>query len=262
MLAYHRRMPVASKSPLAGTRIAITRPVGSGDGLARRVRALGGAALLLPGARLRAAPDARTARAALRAALAGDVVIFTSPAAVRFAAALAKLKTSAQVLAPGRGTARALRRAGLAHVTCPAREDSEGLLELAALRAVRGQRIAIVGADGGRGLLESRLTARGGSVSAAHVYARTPARLDRRHANALLRTLHQPLFVLVSSAQALANILAALPGDARAALLAGTAVASSERLAQRAHAAGFARVRCAASAHAGDLLAAVVAGRA
>jgi hypothetical protein len=37
------------------------------------------------------------------------------------------------------------------------------------------------------------------------------------------------LYVLLSSAEALTNILAALPGDARRALLAGTPVVSSAR---------------------------------
>lgn len=261
LLAYHPRMPVASKHPLAGTRVAITRPVGSGGGLAHRVRVLGGEPLSLPGARLRAVRDAGTARAALRSALGCNVVIFTSPAAVRFGAALAELRTRAIVLAPGRGTAHALRRAGLARVICPEREDSEGMLALPALSKVHGLRIGIIGADGGRGLLQHELAARGGSISIAHVYDRTAARLDSRHANALLRAPHKPLFVLLTSAQALDNILAALPAGARRNLLAGTAVSSSERLADAARRAGFKRVLRAASAHADDLLAAIVGGR-
>lgn len=261
MLAYHPRMPDQSKFPLAATRIALTRPVGSAGALARRVRALGGTPLSLPGSRLRAPDDAGPARAALRKALACDVVIFTSPAAVRFAAALTRLRSRAQFLAPGRGTAAALRRLGSATVWIPTREDSEGLLALPVLRNVRGQRVGIVGAAGGRGLLDHTLTRRGATVDLAHVYVRAPARLDRRHAAALLRPSRQPLYVLLSSAQALANILAALPADARAALLAGTAVTSSTRLAEATQAAHFARTLVAASAHPGDLLARVRADR-
>ncbi|HKT41735.1 MAG TPA: uroporphyrinogen-III synthase, partial [Rhodanobacteraceae bacterium] len=98
--------------PLKGTRIAITRPVGTGAAWARRVRALGGTPLLLPGSSLRAASDARAARAALRMALACDVAIFTSPAAVKFALRLDALRSRATPLAPGAGTRAALRRAG------------------------------------------------------------------------------------------------------------------------------------------------------
>lgn len=259
MLAYHRRMK--HSRPLQGTRIAITRPAGTGAAWANRVRALGGTPLLLPGSSLRAAPDVRAARAALREALACDVVIFTSPAAVKFARLLGALRGAAAVLAPGTATQDALRRAGLRNATTPAREDSEGILALPLLRNVRGKRIGIVGASGGRGLLDRELATRGATVMHAHVYERAPARLDRRHADALKRDIGKPPFVLLSSTEALANIIANLPEDARRALLRGIAVASSARLATAARKAGFARVLRARSAHAGGMLAAVIDSR-
>src|SRR5690242_13951764 len=182
-------MSSRSGKPLAGMRIAITRPVGMGAGLRARVDALGGTALPLPGSSLRAMRDDIASRAALREALACKVVIFTSPAAVRFAARLLPLRPRATAIAPGAGTAAALKRrvTGL-HVTVPVRADSEGMLELAELQRVRGKRIGIVGAPGGRGLLEQALGGRGARVVQAQVYRRVPARLDRRHRQALLRT--------------------------------------------------------------------------
>lgn len=256
---YHRHM--ARQLPLAHTRIAITRPAGTGTGWARRVRALGGTPLLLPGSSLRAVADPGAATTALQAALASDGVIFTSPAAVRFAARLTHLSSRAKVLAPGAGTLRALHRAGCGQAIAPAREDSEGILALPALQHVAGQRIAIVGAPGGRGLLARELGSRGATVTHVHVYRRVPARLGRQHVDALQRATRQPLYVLLSSAEALANILAALPHDAHCALLAGTAVASSARISDAALTAGFRRALPAASAHAADLLAAVVRDR-
>lgn len=252
---------MAATRPLRGTRIAITRPAGSSSALVRRVHLLGGTPLRLPGSSLRAAPDARTARAALRAVLASDVAIFTSPAAVRFARALAPLRGRASLLAPGTGTLRALRRAGVVAARAPAREDSEGLLAMPTLGRVRDRCIGIVGAAGGRGLLDGELATRGARVLHAHVYLRLPPRLDRRHADALRRDAGKPLYVLLSSAQALGNLIVALPDGARRTLLGGTAVASSERLATAARRAGFARVLRAASAHATALLAAVIADR-
>jgi uroporphyrinogen-III synthase len=260
VLAYDRRM--AASQPLKGIRVAITRPAGTGAAWADRVRALGGTPLLLPGSSLRAAPDARAARMAMRDALACDVVVFTSPAAVRFARRLGGLRTAATVLAPGTGTQAALRRAGLRRAIAPAREDSEGILTLPALREVRGRRIGIVGAAGGRGLLDRELAARGGRVIHAHVYQRVPARLDRRHADALRRDARAPLYVPLSSAEALANIMAGLPDNALHILLRGTAVASSARLAAAARKAGFARVLRGQSARLQALLEAVVESRA
>jgi uroporphyrinogen-III synthase len=256
-LAYDRRM--APHRPLADTRIAITRPAGTGGALARRVRALGGTPLLLPGSSLRAAPGAGLARKALRAAVDCDVVVFTSPAAVRFARRLGALRGHATVLAPGTATREALRRAGLRQAIAPAREDSEGLLALPALGDVHGRRIGIVGAPGGRGLVELELAARGAKLIHAHVYQRAPARLDRRHADALRKASGKPLYVLLSSAEAIANIVASLPDGALRALLHGTAVASSERIAAATRKAGFARVLRAPSAHATDMLDAVIA---
>jgi uroporphyrinogen-III synthase len=71
-----------------------------------------------------------------------------------------------------------------------------------------------------------------------------------------------PLYVPLSSSEALRNLLTALPGNAKRALLGGTAIASSARLLQAARAAGFARVLRAESAHDGDLVAAIVAAHA
>ncbi|MDE2497618.1 MAG: uroporphyrinogen-III synthase, partial [Xanthomonadaceae bacterium] len=220
------------------------------------------APMLLPGSSLRAASDARAARTALREALACDTVIFTSPAAVKFARGLGALRSRATALAPGAGTQDALRRAGFRNAIAPAREDSEGLLALPVLRNVRGQRIGIVGAAGGRGLLQRELAGRGAKVIHAHVYERAPARLDRRHADALQRDARRPLYVLVSSSEALTNITASLPRDALRALLRGIAVASSARLATAAHQAGFASVLRASSAHAGEMLGAIIDSRA
>ena len=249
---------MARPRPLAGACIAVTRPAGTGAAWARRIRELGGTPLLLPGSSLREALDAATAREALRNALACDIAIFTSPAAVRFARRLGPLRSRARVLAPGVGTLRALRRAGFPDAQAPPREDSEGLLALPTLQDVRGLRIGIIGAAGGRGLLDRELTACGAMVVPAHVYRRLPARLDRRHADALRHATRRPLYVLLSSAEALANILATLPVDAQRALLGGVAVASSARLARIARDAGFARVLHSGSARATDMLEAVV----
>lgn len=250
---------MAHTASLRGTCIAITRPVGTAAALARQVRARGGAPVSLPGSSLREAPDRKAARAQLTAALACDVAIFTSPAAVRFAAKLRVLRGPERFLAPGGGTLRALRRAGVMQAVAPAREDSEGLLALPDLQSVHGRSVAIVGAAGGRGLLQRELARRGARLVQAHVYRRLPARLDLRHAIALQHAQTKPLYVLLSSAAALAAILDRLPLPARTALLAGTAVASSARLAAAARASGFARVLQSASPRGGAMLDAVVA---
>lgn len=231
----------------------ITRPAGTAAALARRVRKRGGRPLLLPGLSLRGAVDEAATRTALREALADTLLIFTSPAAVRHAARLAPLHTAATVVAVGQGTARALRRHGIRTPLVPARQDSEGLLGLPLLQPLRGCRIALIGAPGGRGLLREQLQARGARLHEVHVYQRTAPRLDRRHVDALLQ-LPETAVILLSSAEAWHNLSQRLPPPAIARLCAATAIVSSERLVQIARHAGFSRVVQARSALSADLL--------
>ena len=236
----------------------ITRPAGTAASFARQVRRRGGVPLLLPGRALRAVEAPLHAREQLGAALVGDdVLLFTSPAAVRFAAGLLPLRSGACALAVGQGTAVALRRHGIA-AQAPARQDSEGLLDLPALQAVQGRRVTLIGAAGGRDLLPSQLRARGARLREVRVYRRTPPQLDRRHVDALMR-LPADARVLLSSAQALAHLHEALPTSAGQRLCAAVAVVSSERLDHAARAAGFARLQRAVSAAPADLLAAAAA---
>jgi uroporphyrinogen-III synthase len=242
---------------LHGATLVLTRAAGSAQSEARRVRALGGHALLLPGSRLAPAADAAAARAALRAALRTPLCIFVSPAAVRAAARLDALAPGrrTRVLAVGAATARALHRHGVTDVEIPTRADSEGLLALPSLQQPL-TRVGLIGAPGGRELLPQALAARGTQVLRAAVYRRLPARLDRRHLLPLRRA-RAPLYVLLSSTEALGNLLRALPAQARTHLLDATAIASSARVAATARAAGFAQVHQARSALSADLLVAV-----
>ncbi len=251
-----RQIP-RDNNALRGRIVVITRPAGTATPLQRQVRALGGVPLLLPGLALHAADDQAATRESLRAALTDQVLIFTSPAAVRHAARLAPLRTTATVLAVGQGTARALRRYGVREPLAPARQDSEGLLEHAVLQDLRGRRVAVIGAAGGRGMLREQLVARGAALREVHVYRRVLPRLDRRHITALLQ-LPDSARVLLSSAEALQNLCRLLPPPALARLQAATVVVSSERLAAAARAAGFSRVALASSAMPAELLAAAM----
>src|SRR5690606_40948301 len=135
-------------------------------------------------------------------ALDADVLLFTSPAAARAAAALRRLRPrpSQAWLAVGAGTARALRRAGVAGVVAPRRMDSEGVLALPELASVRGRRVALVTAPGGRGLSAPTLAARGGQVLRADVSERVPA-APAPQALARLRGLRAPLFLALGSGE-------------------------------------------------------------
>lgn len=245
----------AAQAPLAGTRVVVTRPAGDADTFVRRARALGAEVLRLPGTALRAQ------RGPIASPPACDLWIFTSPAAVRhaFAAGL-RIDQRAPAFAVGAGTRRVLARHGIDASAPTHRADSEGLLALPELAEVRGRRIGLVGAPGGRGLIAAQLSQRGADVVPVHVYERVPPRWTSHQLEALAAA-PEPLLTLLSSGDALANLAQRLPGELLARLRRGRLVVSSQRLAELAAAVGFADVVVAASAAAGDLLDAAIAAR-
>lgn len=244
----------AAKHDLCGRDVVITRPAGTGGAVARRVRAAGGVPVRLPGMALRGIGDTDT-RNALAQAMTASRVIFASPAAVRFAAALQPFPPGIAAIGVGEGTRQALHRAGVASPDAPVRQDSEGVLAMPVLQCIRGVRIALVGAAGGRGLLRSVLEGRGAVLEEVHVYRRLPPRLDRRHL-AAIEQLSVGACVLWSSAEAMTQLQGLLPAAAWARLCRATAVTSSVRLGDAARAAGFRRCVLARSAGADDLVAA------
>jgi uroporphyrinogen-III synthase len=249
---------MAAPASMPGWYVISLRPAGGHDGLRRAAARMGGGLLALSPWRIEPRTDP-AARAALRAALDASRVVFTSPAAVRAAAALQALDVSdARMLAVGAGTAAALRRAGVREVRAPERMDSEGLLDLPALRAVEGEAIGLVTAPGGRDLIASMLRERGAEIRRAEVYARVDQEASPA-AVARLRALRAPAVVAVSSGAALARILDALPADAARKLRTFSAVAASPRLGEQARALGFVRVAAAAGPRPAQLVAAAEA---
>jgi uroporphyrinogen-III synthase len=246
-----RRRHVLSPLPLAGATVVVTRPSASSAPMKRRIAALGGRALGLPGTRVWPADDALAVRHALRAARTADVVIFVSPNAVRHAFSILsdlRFARSSRICAVGAGTARALQRRGIRDVLWPrSRQDSEGLLALPELAMVRGLRVVLVDAPQGRDLLPRGLRTRGAAVEHIPVYRRGGARLDRRHFVALAEAA-APLFVQLSSAESLVHLHERLPAALFEKLVRAEAIASSQRIATAARALGWRRVHIAASA--------------
>lgn len=221
------------------------RPRGQHAAMRRAAQALGGQLLPLSPWALGARDDAAT-RAALVRALQADRVVFTSPAAAHAAARLAALSGPhpGQWLAVGAGTAAALQGHGALGVRAPQRMDSEGLLGLPELADLHGLSVALVTAPGGRGVIAPTLEDRGAQLQRVDVYTRTPLTAAPRTLQRLRRQV-APWVLAVSSADALAWLLDALPADLLTRLRAGWVVAASDRLARLAEAQGFARIHVA-----------------
>lgn len=189
---------------------------------------------------------------ALKQALAADITVWTSPNAVRSAAALHPLHVlpGQAWLAVGSGTKRTLQRAGIA-ARAPSRMDSEGLLAMQELQDVHARSIGLVTAPGGRGMLAPTLAERGALVIRADVYARRTIAFSTRTLAALDAALATPqrVVLVLSSQEALQRLLTARPPRGRHDALEDIGVvAASQRLADSARSMGFQRITVATSA--------------
>ncbi|MEO8160309.1 MAG: uroporphyrinogen-III synthase [Arenimonas sp.] len=242
---------------MQGWYVISLRPLGQHDALRRQAAKFGASSFALSTLRLQARRGGEDLGAALRC----PRVVFTSPAAVRFAQAQRPLRARAGQLwfAPGAGTAAALRRAGIERVEHPARgAGAEWLLADPRLQSLQGARVGIVTAPGGRELLLETLRGRGAVLHLAPVYQRTPMQPTPARLRAL-DALPARSALLLSSGEALRSLWQSLDASGRARLCRRPCVASSERLATQARALGFAAPLRAEDARPASLLAALAA---
>ena len=247
----------SASSSLAGWYVISLRPLGQHANLRRAAERRQARVFAISTLRLSALDAGRT----LAQAVAAPEVIVTSPAAVRFAQARQRLRqrTGQRWYALGAGTAAALRRAGVTRITLPERgADSEALLARPELQALRDRNVGLLTAPGGRDLIARALAERGARVRRADVYHRSPMALAPGRLRALAE-LPRRSALLVSSAEALAVLWAALDAGDRRALARRVAVASSARLCAHLRTLGFTRVVRAASAQPAALMAALAA---
>ena len=234
------------------------RPQGGHASLRRAAAAHGARLIALSPWRVTLRSDDQ-ARQALARALSAPRLLFTSPNAVRAAAALLPLaRKPGQIwIAVGGGTAAALQKSGIDGVDFPSRMDSEGLLALPVLKDLQGIQIGLVTAPEGREILSSALRERGAEVLRADVYTREPVALSAR-ALRKLRTLDAPAALALSSGGALKQLLDRAPAELLRQLRNRPVVAASARLQQLARDAGFAEVELAEGPLPAQLIAAMV----
>ncbi len=178
--------------------------------------------------------------------------VFTSPFAAQraleaFAAHGQSMPAHWQCLAVGQATAEVLRAEGR-EVLAPEQDmTSEGVLALDGLSALEHHELVIFRGEGGRRAMDTGFAARDIRVTSCPLYRREA---DPSHRTELLRAIEQRDFdaVILHSGELLDHLLALIPASAVAALGDIPWVVPVERLADRLHAAGMARVEIADNA--------------
>ncbi|HEU0283014.1 MAG TPA: uroporphyrinogen-III synthase [Gallionella sp.] len=231
------------EQPLAGLRIAVTRPRDQAVPLARRIEQAGGIPLLFPLLDIAAAQDQRALHEQVSRLIQFDLAIFISPNAVEYGMAAIRavggLPPALRIATVGQGSAKALRELGIADVIVPTeRFDSEGLLALPELQNVAGWRVLILRGDSGRELLGDILRARGATVEYAACYRRSKPQQDIA---ALLDAV--PDALTVTSSEAL-DYLWQMLGDAQRDSICGIPLfVPHKRIAELAQRQGWRQVR-------------------
>jgi len=230
---------------LNGAGVLVTRPAHQAARLCALVEAHGGRPVRFPALEIHDPLDPGAAEDLLRAANAFDLVLFVSANAVERAAPHLPRPLRPALGSVGDGTARALRAHGLDPTILPTTSaDSEGLLALPALQAVRGRRILIVRGAGGRPLLGDGLRARGAEVHYAEVYRRA---LPEAEVAPLIASWPAQVRVVVATSREIVENLFALLGDAGRPLLEQTPlVVPNHRTAAHARTLGIRHVVVAA----------------
>lgn len=227
--------------PLDGMRILVTRPVHQAENLCRLVEEAGGEALRMPALGIGPPADPEALRAVCRRLEEYDLAVFVSANAVRgvLEALDGRLPAGMQCAAIGPATAKALTAAGSPDPLCPASGfDSESLLALPQLQHVEDSDIVIFRGDSGRGLLARVLRDRGARVEYAQAYRReTPPPPAPGVADALRADRVDA--VVVTSSQALEQLVSLCSERMRRGLTAAQLVVVSERMIQLAESYGF-----------------------
>lgn len=249
--------------PLRGLRLLIPRPLRSEDRLQARLAAQECRLHLLPVLTIEPLLATASEQHDFLAQLpCYQHIIFVSGNAVARAFAIlatqgSSLPVGANIYAVGNSTAEGLSARGIAVITPALEANSEGLLALAQLAHVAGQRILICRGEGGREALQQSLAARGGLVTYANLYRRVPTTANNAAINGLLAANDLDL-VVIHSGEILAALWAGLSESSRHCLRTVPLLVPSDRVAHQARELGCGSILIADSALPDSMVAAMV----
>jgi uroporphyrinogen-III synthase len=241
---------------LSGVTVVVTRPAHQAERLCQSIETAGGTALRFPVIEIRPPSNPKQAQSQLKQLNSFDLAVFISTNAVASAFDLLGglsepppgWPPKVAIAAVGQATAKAITSQGLAvNYQTSKPYNSEALLNIPELQALRGKRILILRGEGGREYLAKTLRERGAEVEYAECYQRAmPGSDPAQLYNAWNK--RRPLLFVVTSNEGLENLFQMIDAEHRTALLASRLIVMSERAVALADKLGFAQTPVVVSA--------------
>lgn len=229
------------------TGVLVTRPAGQAESLCARLEGADYRALHCPMIEIEALGAADPAQREMLLRLDQyQHLVFVSANAIRFGMEKIEHYWPQLPLGPnwftmGRASAEQLREYGVEVQFPPADMTTEGLLQLAPLSDVAGERVLLVKGQGGRDSLLQVLSGRGARVDELETYRRVAPDLEPGYLGAEIQRNHVKALML-SSGEGLNNMVSLLDADERASLRDTLVVVPGVRVAEIARALGFRRI--------------------
>ncbi|CAN5146377.1 N/A [soil metagenome] len=195
--------------------VVITRPLAQSDSLARKVAASGRDAIVFPLLEIHPLTDPAQLQEVLKNLDGYAMVAFVSPNAIDAAFAyLSSWPSQVMLAVMGEGSRAALAAHGVTPLNAtivspidPLRTDSQTLLEVLDLDALRGKQVLIIRGESGRELLADGLRAAGSEVTQVAAYRRVAPTLDQALRRQLLQLIDARHDWILTSSEALQNLM-------------------------------------------------------
>jgi uroporphyrinogen-III synthase len=241
-------------------KVLVTRPVNVAQPLCEKIKAMGAIVELFPVIDIIPTPHQQALSAAIEELNTVDIAIFVSRSAASFGTQAIKKQWHAfpDILwaAIGPGTAKTLQECGISSILLPLTSpyETESLLKIKALQAVKGKKILVFRGNGGRNFLSKVLQARGASVKMIETYQRCLPTINM--VERVIQWRHNPIEVIVvTSNESLYNLLALLGTEVSQQFKKIPIIVVGVRMFELAHTLGFKTVLLSADADDASIMA-------
>lgn len=235
---------------LQGKRILVTRAKHQSQLLSQLIEQAGGQVIQFPVLEIVAPQNTQLINQQLSKTKTWDWVIFTSANAVNYAVEMTAnqlpLSSMTRIAAIGGNTANTLTKHGISVDLIPVVSSSEGLAESPEMQQINHLNCLVIKGEGGRAVLEKRLSERGAVVTTVDVYRRICPKSDSK--SLLDQWSRQAIeYVTITSVEALDNLIHLIGDQGFKRLQEATLIVLSQRIHTAAINKGLSKVVIASS---------------